>query len=116
MSGITTVTVRPEDGSGRLDRWFRRHYPGLSHGRLEKLLRTGQIRVDGKRARAGDPVAPGQSIRVPPLSGTGSASEVPREPRARPHDVALLRDAVLYRDDWALVLNKPAGLAVQGGT
>ena len=70
MSGVTTVTVRPEDGSGRLDRWFKRHYPGLGHGRLEKLLRTGQIRVDGKRARAGDPVAPGQSIRVPPLPET----------------------------------------------
>src|SRR3954465_6725588 len=121
MSGITTVTVRPEDGSGRLDRWFRRHYPGLSHGRLEKLLRTGQIRVDGKRARAGDPVAPGQSIRVPPLSAppsfesSGPAdTDAPREPGAWPQDVALLRDAVLYRDAWALVLNKPAGLAVQG--
>src|SRR3954454_18953484 len=118
MSGITTVTVRPEDGSGRLDRWFRRHYPGLSHGRLEKLLRTGQVRVDGKRARAGDPVAPGQSIRVPPLFETSSlaAAETKKPPRARPQDVALLRDAVLYRDDWALVVNKPAGLAVQGGT
>jgi 23S rRNA pseudouridine955/2504/2580 synthase len=116
MSGVSTVTVRPEDGSGRLDRWFKRHYPGISHGRLEKLLRTGQIRVDGKRARTGDPVSPGQSIRVPPLSDTTAASDAPREPRARPQDVALLRDAVLYRDDWALVLNKPAGLAVQGGT
>ena len=118
MSGVTTVTVRPEDGSGRLDRWFKRHYPGLGHGRLEKLLRTGQIRVDGKRARAGDPVAPGQSIRVPPLpEAPAAAAEPAKPPRARPQDVALLRDAVLYRDDWALiVLNKPAGLAVQGGT
>ena len=117
MSGVSTVTVRPEDGSGRLDRWFRRHYPGLSHGRLEKLLRTGQIRVDGKRARAGDPVSPGQSIRVPPLTETPSTTaDAARKPPARPQDAALLRDAVLYRDDWALVLNKPAGLAVQGGT
>jgi 23S rRNA pseudouridine955/2504/2580 synthase len=117
MSGVTTVTVRAEDGSGRLDRWFRRHYPNLGHARLEKLLRTGQIRVDGKRARAGDPIAPGQSIRVPPLpEAPPSAADTPRQPRARPQDVALLRDAVLYRDDWALVVNKPAGLAVQGGT
>ena len=100
MSGVTTVTVRPEDGSGRLDRWFKRHYPGLGHGRLEKLLRTGQIRVDGKRARAGDPVAPGQAIRVPPLPETPAATAEPaKPPRARPQDVALLRDAVLYRDD-----------------
>src|SRR4051794_32411857 len=115
MSGVSTVTVRPEDGSARLDRWFKRHYPDLGHGRLEKLLRTGQIRVDGKRARAGDPVSPGQSIRVPPLSETTAADRAEKS-QARPQDVALLRDAVLYRDDWALVLNKPAGLAVQGGT
>lgn len=113
MTGVDTVTVRPEDGAGRLDRWFRRHYPGLSHGRLEKLLRTGQIRVDGKRARAGDPVAPGQAIRVPPLA---EPSTPPPVRRVRPQDEALLRDLVLYRDASAIVINKPAGLAVQGGT
>ena len=115
MSGVETITVRPEDGAGRLDRWFKRHYPGLSHGRLEKLLRTGQIRVDGKRAHAGDPVMPGQAIRVPPLPET-PAPQRPPKPQARPQDLVLLRDAVLYRDDWAIVVNKPAGLAVQGGT
>src|SRR3954465_8369306 len=115
MSGITTVTVRPEDGAGRLDRWFKRHYPGLSHGRLEKLLRTGQVRVDGKRAKAGDPVAPGQAIRVPPLP-QGPLPPPIVAPRPRPQDLALLRDAVIYRDDCALVVNKPPGLAVQGGT
>jgi 23S rRNA pseudouridine955/2504/2580 synthase len=112
---VETVTVRPEDGAGRLDRWFRRHYPGLSHGRLEKLLRTGQVRVDGKRARAGDPVAPGQAIRVPPLPAAAPPQEA-AAPRVRPRDVAELRDAVIHRDEWAIVLNKPAGLAVQGGT
>src|SRR5947208_6462821 len=115
MSGVETVTVRPEDGPARLDRWFKRYYPGLSHGRLEKLLRTGQIRVDGKRARAGDPIMPGQAIRVPPLPET-PAPPVAVKPQARPQDVAVLRDAVLYRDGWAIVVNKPAGLAVQGGT
>jgi 23S rRNA pseudouridine955/2504/2580 synthase len=119
MSPVDIVTVRPEDGAGRLDRWFKRHYPGLTHGRLEKLLRTGQIRVDGRRAHAKDPVAPGQAIRVPPLPETPaplSNAGKSKAPRARPQDVALLRDAVLYRDDWAIVVNKPAGLAVQGGT
>jgi 23S rRNA pseudouridine955/2504/2580 synthase len=113
MTGVDLVTVRPEDGGGRLDRWFRRHYPGLSHGRLEKLLRTGQVRVDGKRAHAGDPIVPGQAIRVPPLP---EAPPQPAAPRVRPQDIALLRDAVIYRDDWAVVVNKPAGLAVQGGS
>jgi 23S rRNA pseudouridine955/2504/2580 synthase len=113
MTGVSTVTVRPEDGSGRLDRWFRRHYPGLNHGRLEKLLRTGQIRVDGKRARAGDPVTPGQAIRVPPLP---DPSTPPPARPVPPQDEGLLRQLVLYRDDTAIVLNKPAGLAVQGGS
>ncbi len=113
MTGVDIVTVRPEDGAGRLDRWFRRHYPALGHGRLEKLLRTGQIRVDGKRARAGDAIAPGQAIRVPPLA---EPSTPPPVRRVRPQDEELLRRLVLYRDASAIVLNKPAGLAVQGGT
>ena len=113
---VDTVTVRTEDGTGRLDRWFKRHYPALGHARLEKLLRTGQVRVDGKRAKAGDHIAPGQAIRVPPLPAA-DAEERPRPaPRVRPHDAAMVQAAVLYRDDWAIVLNKPAGLAVQGGT
>ncbi len=112
-SVVETITVRPEDGAGRLDRWFRRHYPALGHGRLEKLLRTGQVRVDGKRARAGDPVAPGQAIRVPPLA---EPSTPPLARRVRPQDEGVLRQLVLYRDASAIVLNKPAGLAVQGGT
>jgi 23S rRNA pseudouridine955/2504/2580 synthase len=117
MTGVDIVTVRPEDGAGRLDRWFRRHYPALNHGRLEKLLRTGQIRVDGKRARAGDPVEPGQAIRVPPLaeSSTRSATPPPAR-RIRLEDEEVLRRLVLYRDASAIVINKPAGLAVQGGT
>ncbi len=112
-SVVETITVRPEDGAGRLDRWFRRHYPALGHGRLEKLLRTGQVRVDGKRARAGDPVAPGQAIRVPPLAEP--STPLPAR-RVRPQDEGVLRQLVLYRDASAIVLNKPAGLAVQGGT
>ncbi|MBV8888282.1 MAG: RluA family pseudouridine synthase [Alphaproteobacteria bacterium] len=112
---LDTITVGAEDGSLRLDRWFKRHYPSLTHGRLEKLLRTGQIRVDGKRARAGDRVNPGQAIRVPPLPAP--AEEPPARLRpATAEDEALLRGAILHRDDAVIVLNKPPGLAVQGGT
>jgi 23S rRNA pseudouridine955/2504/2580 synthase len=109
-----TVTVLEADGTLRLDRWFRRHYPGLAHGRLERLLRIGQVRVDGKKAKSGDRVSPGQAIRVPPLAET---PQQPRPPaRARPQDEAALRDAVIHRDDQAIVINKPPGLAVQGGS
>jgi len=108
-----TVTVAEADGTLRLDRWFRRHYPGLAHGRLEKLLRTGQVRVDGRKAKASDRVSSGQAIRVPPL---GEAPSVPPAPHTRPRDEALLRDLVVYQDEHAIVLNKPPGLAVQGGS
>ena len=81
MTGVDIVTVRAEDGAGRLDRWFRRHYPALNHGRLEKLLRTGQVRVDGKRARRrcdrpgpGDPgAAAGRAHDAVGHAATGSA-------------------------------------------
>jgi 23S rRNA pseudouridine955/2504/2580 synthase len=112
---LETVTVAPADGEIRLDRWFRRHYPSLGHGRLEKLLRTGQVRVDGRRAKSGDRVSPGQAIRVPPLETPAGDAAAPA-PRARPQDEAALRDLILHRDEHAIVLNKPPGLAVQGGS
>jgi 23S rRNA pseudouridine955/2504/2580 synthase len=110
-----TVTVSGEDGSVRLDRWFRRHYPALGHGRLEKLLRTGRIRVDGRRARSSDRVVAGQAICLPPFDQM--ATPAPQAMRqASPGDEAMLRDAVLHRDNAVIVLNKLPGLAVQGGS
>lgn len=114
-ASVQTLVVDTEEAALRLDRWFKRRFPALAHGRLEQLLRTGQIRVDGKRAKSGQRLEPGQAVRVPPLGPLA-----PAEPRsARPVDAAeakALRDAVLYQDDQVIVLNKPAGLAVQGGT
>jgi 23S rRNA pseudouridine955/2504/2580 synthase len=117
MSGVQTISVAPDDGELRLDRWFRRHFPGLGHGRLEKLLRTGQVRVDGKRAQAGDRVAPGQVIRVPPLGDVSTPPPARGEkPAPRPRDLEMIRRTVLHKDDDIIVIDKPAGLAVQGGT
>ena len=82
MSGVATLEIAPEDGAQRLDRWFKRHYPAIGHGRLEKLLRTGQIRVNGKRARAGTRLAPGDRVRVPPLP-EGGEERAPAAPRRR---------------------------------
>jgi 23S rRNA pseudouridine955/2504/2580 synthase len=112
---MTAVTVLEADNALRLDRWFRRHYPALAHGRLERLLRTGQIRVDGKRAKAGDRIAAGQQIRVPPLSDIQPLEPTP-PPKISAKDAAMLESAILHRDDEVIVINKPSGLAVQGGT
>lgn len=102
----------------RLDRWFKVHFPKLTHGVLEKLLRTGQVRLDGARAKANDRIIAGQMVRVPPIPAASS----PVEGRFRPQqrisaaDEAMLKNIVIHHDDQVLALNKPAGLAVQGGT
>lgn len=102
----------------RLDRWFQRHFPELSHGALQKLLRTGQVRIDGKRAEGKDRVEPGQSIRLPP----GVINSPPPKPRTAAMSTVSDRDAaeiqrmVIHRDEHVIVLNKPPGLAVQGGS
>lgn len=120
MSEVRHLTVEVDDEGVRLDRWFRRAYPGLTHGKLEKLLRGGQIRIDGKRAKAATRIIAGQVIRVPPMPS--EASE-PREggagrpePVVPPAEIAALKASVIHRDDAVIALNKPAGLAVQGGT
>ena len=116
VTGVRHVEVATEEAELRLDRWFSRHFPHLTHGRLQKLLRTGQVRVDGARAKAGQRLAAGQVVRVPPL---GEETAVRREAvpvRVSEADAAALRERVLYKDDDLLAIDKPAGLAVQGGT
>jgi 23S rRNA pseudouridine955/2504/2580 synthase len=113
MTQVQTLTVAADEADLRLDRWFKRHFPALAHGRLEKLLRTGQVRVDGKRARANARLVGGQVVRVPPLVDEPDAPRLP--PPIDERAAADLRALVLYRDDDLIALNKPPGLAVQGG-
>ncbi len=114
-SGVRSVTVAEDEGEQRLDRWFKRHFPSLTHGRLEKLLRTGQVRLDGRRVAAGARLVAGQVIRVPPQAQPGEPARR-QPPKARPADAAFIRARVLYSDDWLVAIDKPPGLAVQGGT
>ncbi len=114
MSGVETRIVEDKDAGLRLDRWFRTHFPTLSHGALEKLLRTGQVRVNGGRVKSNRRVEAGEAIRVPPLA---DAQKAPQDSTFRPNraDAEFLRSITLFEDDDILVLNKPFGLAVQGG-
>jgi 23S rRNA pseudouridine955/2504/2580 synthase len=114
--GARSIAVAVGDGDIRLDRWFKRHFPTLNHGRLEKLLRTGQVRLDGKRAQASDRVQPGQTVRVPPLGNLAPARAPASSAPASSEEAKALQDTVLYRDADLIALNKPAGLAVQGGS
>jgi 23S rRNA pseudouridine955/2504/2580 synthase len=115
---VETRTVGADEGEVRLDRWFRRHFPEIGHGRLQRLLRTGQVRVDGRRAEASARLRPGQRIRIPPLPAHEPAPVPERCVPARvdPADAEWLRSRILFEDHALLVLDKPAGLAVQGGT
>lgn len=113
--GVETKEVESGEDGMRLDRWFKSRYADLPHSRLEKLLRTGQIRVDGGRAKASTRLEAGQKVRVPPLPA--ASAETPAAPRAlTTAERELLAAMTIYEDDDILVLNKPSGLAVQGGT
>ncbi|MBP6012196.1 MAG: RluA family pseudouridine synthase [Alphaproteobacteria bacterium] len=117
MTAVVQRKVKPEEDGLRLDRWFARHYPQLTHGRLEKLLRTGQVRVDGARVKAGHRIALGQTVRVPPIPVAAPELLAAKpKPKFSAKDRAFVESLVLYRDADVIVLNKPSGLAVQGGT
>ncbi len=119
MSGVTHRKIKADEADLRLDRWFKRHYPGLGHGRLEKMLRKGQVRVDGKRAKGNTRLEAGQEIRVPPMEATDKDAKA--KPKAAQYQMTAeeakaLQDRVLHIDEQVIVIDKPAGLAVQGGS
>jgi 23S rRNA pseudouridine955/2504/2580 synthase len=107
-------TIDAEDDGVRLDRWFKRHYPHVTHGLLEKLLRKGEVRVDGKRAKAADRIAAGQSMRLPPQV-VHARDERPQKPVPE-KPMGSLADRILYMDKQVIVIDKPPGLATQGGS
>ena len=114
MSAVQMLTVAGDEGEQRLDRWFKRRFPHVTQGAVEKMCRTGQVRVDGGRVKASDRVVPGMEIRVPPLP-VGEAPK-PVESRMAKTDAGMIQDAVLWKDEHMIVLNKPAGLPSQGGS
>jgi 23S rRNA pseudouridine955/2504/2580 synthase len=107
-----TRTVSDDEADIRLDRWFRRHFPGVPQSAIQKLCRTGQLRVDGKRAEAATRLVSGQAVRIPPLPAAPAAKLVAH---ANPAATREIEAMILYQDDHLIVLNKPYGLAVQGG-
>lgn len=107
----TLIVTKDEDGL-RLDRWFKRRLPTLSLSHLNKIVRTGQVRVDGARATTSARLAAGQKIRIPPVNVALPPAKAP----VSEADRRAIRDMILYEDHDLMVLNKPHGLAVQGGS
>lgn len=136
MASVSMHEVKADEAGMRLDRWFKARFPDLAFGHLQKLLRTGQVRLDGKRVKADARIEPGQRVRVPPLTpdkpeaaprdpsartdwldeSAARPSHAPRTPSRVLDDGAFLRSITLYEDADMMVLNKPFGLAVQGGS
>ena len=115
MSGVQMITVEPGDGDQRLDRWLRRLFPHVSQGRIEKMCRKGELRVDGGRVKGSTRLQAGQVVRVPPLPDPDH-KPAPARPRVTDADAKMIQSCVIYRDDHVLALNKPHGLPVQGGS
>lgn len=115
MSGVLILTVSADEGPQRLDRWFKRRFPQLTQGAVEKMCRTGQVRVDSARVKASDHVAPGQSIRVPPFPEAAAPARA-RQGGISDADARMIQNAVLWKDEHIIILNKPPGLASQGGS
>lgn len=115
MSGVQKRVVTPDEGGMRLDRWFKTHFPALRHGELEKLLRKGQVRVAGGRAKSNRRLEPGEEIRIPPISSPQENS-ASKQREVTKQDAAFIKKLILFEDDALIALNKPFGLAVQGGT
>lgn len=115
MSGVQSLVVGPDEAEQRLDRWFRRHFPHVPQGRIEKMCRKGEIRVDGGRVKAASRVTPGQVVRVPPLPDT-AAPEPVVGPALSDADAAMMRAAVIWSDAHLVAINKPPGLPSQGGS
>jgi len=115
MSGapraVNHVDVAEDDAGMRLDRWLRREFPDVPFGALSKVVRTGQVRVDGARVKLDTRLAPGQTVRLPPIT----VAERPAPTRAE-GDAAALEAMTIHRDAAVVVLDKPYGLAVQGGS
>ncbi len=113
MREVRNIAVDPGEDGVRLDRWFRRRWPHVSQIQIQKLARSGQIRVDGARAKPEQRLAAGEMIRVPPLPDAPRPGD---KPGLDPRDIAYAKSLVIYEDEEVLVINKPSGLAVQGGT
>jgi len=117
---VVNLPVEEDEDDTRLDRWLKRKFHGLTQGQIEKAVRKGEVRIDGARAKSNTRVKAGQIVRVPPMaaphgSGGDDEDERPRS-RVKTSDADMIRSLVIYEDDRIIALNKPQGLAVQGGT
>ena len=114
-TGVQQLVVTQDENEMRIDRFLEARFPQLSFSHIQRIVRKGELRVNGKRADSKDRLEAGQTVRIPPLK-LEQAAERPRSAKADADTIGFLRSITLYEDEDVMVLNKPAGLAVQGGS
>lgn len=112
MKGARHITVIEDDNGQRLDRWLKKNAPQVPYGLIQKMIRQGQLRVDGKRAKADTRLKTGQDIRIPPLEDKGAGAK----PKLGDKASAFIKSLVIHDDGAVIAINKPHGIATQGGT
>jgi 23S rRNA pseudouridine955/2504/2580 synthase len=112
---VQTVPVTPDEAGLRVDRFLEHRFPALSFSHIQRVIRKGELRVDGKRVQPKDRLEAGQSVRIPPLRLDPAKPVSPRTAEQE-ETRAFLKSITLHEDADVLVLNKPMGLAVQGGS
>ncbi|MGH1402646.1 MAG: RluA family pseudouridine synthase [Alphaproteobacteria bacterium] len=115
MSELKFIKVKEDDDGQRLDRWIKKYVPEMPYILAQKLMRKGQIRVDGKRAKPETRIVAGQEVKIPPFSEGNGVRKVMKK-KITDDDRIFMREMVIYEDEDIIALNKPAGLATQGGT
>ncbi|WP_368186383.1 RluA family pseudouridine synthase [Aestuariibius sp. HNIBRBA575] len=116
MSGVQQITVAPDEDDQRIDRWLRKRFPNVTQGRIEKMCRKGELRLDGGRVKSNTRVAAGQTVRIPPIADVDKPAPLPFKQRISDADTKLIQSCVIYKDDHIIALNKPPGLPSQGGS
>jgi 23S rRNA pseudouridine955/2504/2580 synthase len=114
-TSVQNVTVTPDEAGMRVDRFLESRFPGLSFSHIQRVIRKGELRVNGKRTQPKNRLDAGQSVRIPPLRLDQPKARAPgSEADEKTRD--FLKSITLYEDADVLVFNKPMGLSVQGGS
>ena len=118
MGSVERIVIGPDESDQRLDRWLKRRFENLGQSQIEKWCRKGELRINGGRCKASTRIEIGQEVRVPPLpiTSTYRLMAQPKLVSVSDSDFQMIRNTVIFKDDYIIVLNKPAGLATQGGS
>ena len=113
-TSVQTVTVGADESGMRVDRFFEAKFPGLSFSHIQRIVRKGEVRVNGKRVDTKDRLELGQQVRIPPLALSAPKRSTLSSDDEKTRD--FLKSITLHEDADVMVLNKPMGLSVQGGS